>query len=116
MEGEIQQWVMNNRARHRFADVATNGARGPRTARGHEFRADDSRINSFVAVVTGGEGNHSWHDADAACPRHGRRVAMDAEALAAGAKRERGWRPDATWRLVQILAMLGLIYKVKRPR
>jgi fatty-acid desaturase len=85
-------------------------------SRGHEFRADDSRNNPFVAVVAGGEGNHSWHHADPACPRHGRRVALDAEALAAGAKPDRGWRPDATWRLIQLLAMLGLIYKVKKPK
>lgn len=64
-------------------------------SRGREYRADDSR-NVFVAVVAGGEGNHSWHHADPACPRHGRRVVLDAQALAAGAGRERGWRPDAT--------------------
>ncbi len=85
-------------------------------SRGHEFRADDSRNNVFVAVVAGGEGNHSWHHADPACPRHGRKVALDASALVAGAKPDRHWRPDATWRLIQLLAMLGLIYKVKQPR
>ena len=66
--------------------------------------------------MAGGEGNHSWHHADPACPRHGRKVALDAEAVAAGARPDRGWRPDATWRLIQLLAMLGLIYKVKRPK
>jgi len=85
-------------------------------SRGHEYRADDSRNNSFVAVVAGGEGNHSWHHADPACPRHGRKVALDAAAVAAGAKPERGWHPDATWRLIQLLAMLGLIYNVKQPK
>jgi fatty-acid desaturase len=85
-------------------------------SRGHEFRADDSRNNPFVAVVAGGEGNHSWHHADPACPRHGRRVVLDAEAQAAGIKPERGRHPDATWRLIQLLAMLGLIYKVKQPK
>jgi hypothetical protein len=43
-------------------------------------------------------------------------VALDPEALAAGIKPDRGWRPDATWRLIQLLAMLGLIYKVKKPK
>jgi fatty-acid desaturase len=32
-----------------------------RDSRGREYRADDSRNNPVVAVVTGGEGNHSWH-------------------------------------------------------
>jgi fatty-acid desaturase len=85
-------------------------------SRGCEFRADDSRNNSFVAVVAGGEGNHSWHHADPTCPRHGRRVVLDADAVAAGAKPERGWHPDATWRLIQLLARLGLVYKVKTPK
>jgi len=66
--------------------------------------------------VAGGEGNHSWHHADPGCPRHGRRVALDAAAVAAGVKPERGWHPDATWRLIQLLAMLGLIYNVKQPK
>jgi fatty-acid desaturase len=87
-----------------------------RDSRGHEFRADDSRNNFFVAVVAGGEGNHSWHHADPACPRHGRRIVLDAEAEAAGVEPERGWHPDATWRLIQFLAMLGLIYNVKKPK
>ena len=94
---------------HKWGSRATD-------SRGREFRADDSRNNSFVAVVAGGEGNHSWHHADPACPRHGRKVALDAEALAAGARPDRGWRPDATWRLIQLLAKAGLIYKVKEPR
>jgi stearoyl-CoA desaturase (Delta-9 desaturase) len=85
-------------------------------SRGREFRADDSRNSSFVAVVAGGEGNHSWHHADPACPRHGRKVVLDVGAAAAGAEPDRGWRPDATWRLIQLLAMLGLITKVKRPK
>lgn len=85
-------------------------------SRGQEFRADDSRNNAFVAVVAGGEGNHSWHHADPACPRHGRRVVLDADAAAAGATPERGWHPDATWRLIQVLAALRLIDKVKTPK
>ena len=69
-----------------------------------------------MAVVAGGEGNHSWHHADPACPRHGRKVALDAEAPAAGIKPDHGWHPDATWRLIQLLAMLDLIYKMKTPK
>ena len=91
---------------HKWGSRATD-------SRGHEYRADDSRNNVLVA---GGEGNHSWHHADPACPRHGRKVALDAEALAAGVRPDRHWRPDATWRLIQLLATLGLIYKVKRPK
>jgi len=82
-------------------------------SRGHEFRLDDSRNNAFVAVVAGGEGNHSWHHADPACPRHGRRVVLDAAAVA---NPERGWHPDATWRLIQVLAALRLVDRVKKPR
>ena len=87
-----------------------------RDSRGHVYRADDSRNNTFVAIVAGGEGNHSWHHADPACPRHGRKIALDAEALAAGFSPDRGWRPDATWRLIQLLVKAGLIYKVREPR
>jgi stearoyl-CoA desaturase (Delta-9 desaturase) len=87
-----------------------------RDSRGRDFRADDSRNNPFVAVVAGGEGNHSWHHADPACPWHGRRVVLDAGAVAAGVRPDRGWRPDATWRLIQLLAVGGLIHKVKRPK
>ncbi len=83
---------------------------------GHEYRADDSRNNFLVATVAGGEGNHSWHHADPACPRHGRRIVLDAEAAAAGAKPDRSWHPDATWRLIQLLALLGLIRNMKKPR
>jgi hypothetical protein len=36
--------------------------------------------------------------------------------VAAGAKPDRGWRPDATWRLIQLLAKAGLICKVKKPK
>jgi stearoyl-CoA desaturase (delta-9 desaturase) len=85
-------------------------------SRGREFRADDSRNNPLVAVVAGGEGNHSWHHADPVCPRHGRKVELDADAAAAGAEPDHGWRPDATWRLIQLLAGLGLIYDVKQPK
>jgi hypothetical protein len=36
--------------------------------------------------------------------------------VAAGAGSERGWHPDVTWRLIQLLAGLGLIYKVRKPK
>ncbi len=49
-------------------------------------------------------------------PRHGRKVALDADALAAGARPDRGWRPDATWRLIQLLVLLRLIGNVREPR
>ncbi len=45
-----------------------------RDSRRHEYRSDDSRNNVLVALLTAGEGNHSWHHADPACPRHGRKV------------------------------------------
>jgi len=50
------------------------------------------------------------------CPQHGRRVIPDADALAAGARPGRGWHPDATWRLIQLRAGFGLIYKVRKPK
>ena len=87
-----------------------------RDSRGHEYRTDDSRNNMLVAFLTGGEGNHSWHHADPACPRHGRKVALDPEAVEAGVKRDRGWRPDATWRLIQLLAAVRLVYDLKPVR
>jgi hypothetical protein len=43
-------------------------------------------------------------------------VVLDADAAAAGATPERGWHPDATWRLIQVLAALRLIDKVKTPK
>jgi stearoyl-CoA desaturase (delta-9 desaturase) len=82
---------------------------------GHVYRRDDSRNNLFVAVVAGGEGNHSWHHADPTCPRHGRKVDLDAAALRAGVVRDRGWRPDATWRVIQALARVGLVHDLRRP-
>lgn len=85
-------------------------------SRGHQFRADDSRNNWFVAVVAGGESNHSWHHADPACPRHGRRIALGAEALAAGIKPERGWRPRRHLAAHPAPCHGGLIYKVKKPK
>jgi stearoyl-CoA desaturase (delta-9 desaturase) len=87
-----------------------------RDSRGHEFRRDDSRNNVLVAVLAGGEGNHSWHHADPACPRHGRKVDLDAEAIRAGFTRDHGWRPDATWRVIQLMNRLGLIYDLRQPR
>src|ERR1039457_1542827 len=80
----------------RVTSVGHNWGSRAKDSRGHEYRADDSRNNPFVAVVAGGEGNHSWHHADPACPRHGRRVVLDTEAVAAGAKPDRSRHPDAT--------------------
>ena len=85
-------------------------------SRGREYRNDDSRNNTLVALLTGGEGNHAWHHADPACPRHGRKVDLDPEAVDAGVRRDRGWRPDATWRLIQLLTAARLIYDVKPVR
>lgn len=87
-----------------------------RDSLGHEYRSDDSRNNLLVALLTGGEGNHSWHHADPACPRHGRKVDLDPEAVRAGVKRDRAWRPDATWRLIQLLVAARLIYDLKPVR
>lgn len=87
-----------------------------RDSRGNEYRRDDSRNNVLVALLTAGEGNHSWHHVDPACPRHGRKVDLDPEAVRSGVARDRGWRPDATWRLIQILAAAHLVYDVKRVR
>jgi fatty-acid desaturase len=77
---------------------------------------DDSRNNVLVAVLAGGEGNHSWHHADPACPRHGRKVDLDSEAIRAGFAKDHGWRPDATWRVIQLLARVGLVYDVRQPK
>lgn len=87
-----------------------------RDSRGYEYRNDDSRNNLLVALLTGGEGNHSWHHADPACPRHGRKVDLDPEAVRAGVKRDHTWRPDATWRLIQLLVAVRLIYDLKPVR
>ncbi len=86
-----------------------------RDSRGRQYRRDDSRNNVLVAVLAGGEGNHSWHHVDPTCPRHGRKVDLDPEAVAAGLMPDRGWRPDATWRAIQLLNRLGLIYDLKHP-
>ena len=77
---------------------------------------DESRNNVLVAMLTGGEGNHAWHHADPVCPRHGRKIALDADAVRAGFRPDRGWRPDATWRLIQLLAAVKLVYAVRQPR
>lgn len=86
-----------------------------RDSRGREYRRDDSRNNVLVAVLAGGEGNHSWHHVDPTCPRHGRKVDLDPDAVSAGVRPDRGWRPDATWRVIQLLDRLGLIYDLKHP-
>jgi stearoyl-CoA desaturase (delta-9 desaturase) len=83
---------------------------------GQEYRRDDSRNNVLVAVLAGGEGNHSWHHADPPCPRHGRKIDLDPAAVRRGIRPAGGWRPDVTWRLVQLLEKLGLIYDVRHPR
>jgi stearoyl-CoA desaturase (Delta-9 desaturase) len=83
---------------------------------GHVYRFDDSRNNLFVALISAGEGNHAWHHADPTCARHGRRTWPDAPAIAAGVRRDPVPRPDATWRLIQLLAWLRLVYDVKAPR
>jgi fatty-acid desaturase len=126
--------VLNHRAHHRFADVAGQDPHSPyeypgwRGSRGCCGRIPLAfwPLYGWNAVLIAGAlrtaalmtatGNHSWHHADPACPRHGRRVALDAEAVAAGVRPDRGWHPDATWRLIQLLAMLGLIYNVKKPK
>lgn len=87
-----------------------------RDSSGHSYRFDDSRNNVFVALITAGEGNHAWHHADPTCPRHGRRITLDAEAITRGVRPDRVPRPDATWRLIQLLMWLRLVYDVKRPR
>lgn len=91
------------------------GARA-RDSRGQEYRRDDSRNNVIVAVLAGGEGNHSWHHADPTCPWHGRKVDLDPDVSGRGVGPDRGWRPDATWRVIQLLQKLGLVYDVKQPR
>ena len=87
-----------------------------RDSRGEHYRSDDSRNNVLVALLTAGEGNHSWHHVDPACPRHGRKVNLNPAAVSAGMPRDRGWRPDATWRLIQLLSAMHLIYDIKRVR
>jgi hypothetical protein len=100
---------MVNSVCHRWGTRATDSL-------GQEYRRDDSRNNVVVAVLAGGEGNHSWHHADPTCPRHGRTVALDPEAVRRGLRPAPGWRPDATWRLIQLLHRVGLIQHLKQPR
>ncbi len=100
---------MVNSVCHRFGGRAQDSS-------GQLYRFDDSRNNLFVALIAAGEGNHAWHHADPTCPRHGRRLAPDAEARANGVRRDPVPRPDATWRLIQVLTWVHLIYDVKRPR
>jgi stearoyl-CoA desaturase (delta-9 desaturase) len=94
---------------HRWGGRAQDSA-------GHEYRFDNSRNNVLVALLAAGEGNHAWHHADPTCPRHGRRIAPDSEARARGVRRDPVPRPDATWRLIQLLRWVGLIYDVKHPK
>ncbi len=100
---------MVNSVCHRWGGRAQDSA-------GHVYRFDDSRNNLFVALITAGEGNHAWHHADPTCPRHGRRITFDAEAVARGVRPDPVPRPDLTWRLVQLLTWMRLVYDVKSPR
>ena len=99
---------MVNSVCHRWGGRAQDSA-------GHLYRFDDSRNNLFVALITAGEGNHAWHHADPTCPRHGRRITLDAEAKERGVRKDRVPRPDLTWRLIQLLTWVHLVYDVKRP-
>jgi len=100
---------MVNSVCHRWGHRATD-------SRGREYLRDDSRNNVVVAVLAGGEGNHAWHHADPACARHGRTAELDPEAVRRGVRRAPGWRPDATWRAIQLLQGVGLISHVRAPR
>jgi stearoyl-CoA desaturase (Delta-9 desaturase) len=100
---------MVNSVCHKWGTRATD-------SRGRQYCRDDSRNNVLVALLAGGEGDHSWHHADPTYPRHGRKVDPDPEALREGLGSDHGWRPDATWRLIQLLQRLGLIYDLKQPR
>jgi hypothetical protein len=93
--------------------VCHKWAAGPPTAAGtSSARTTAATIRSWLAARATTAGTTPTLHA----PGTGRRVVPDADALAAGAKPDRGWRPDATWRLIQLLAMLGLIYKAKKPK
>ncbi len=100
---------MVNSVCHRWGGRAQDSA-------GHVYRFDDSRNNLFVALITAGEGNHAWHHADPTCPRHGRRITLDPEAVARGVRPDPVPRPDLTWRLIQLLTWMRLVYDVKSPR
>jgi stearoyl-CoA desaturase (delta-9 desaturase) len=100
---------MVNSVCHRWGSRARDSA-------GQTYCRDDSRNNLFVAIVSGGEGNHAWHHAEPGCPRHGRRIQLDPEAVARGVRRDPVPRPDATWRAIQVLERLGLVYDVRQPR
>jgi stearoyl-CoA desaturase (delta-9 desaturase) len=82
---------------------------------GHEFRSDDSRNNVLVALLAGGEGNHAWHHADPVCACHGRKITLDRSAVHAGVRPRHEWCPDLTWRAIQLLTLLNLVYDVRGP-
>jgi stearoyl-CoA desaturase (delta-9 desaturase) len=94
---------------HRWGSRASDSA-------GNVYSRDHGRNNVLVALLTGGEGNHAWHHADPVCPKHGRKPRLDVVAVRAGHRPDRGWRPDATWRLIQLLTACNLIYEVRKPR
>lgn len=91
--------------------------RGKRTrdSRGREYVADDSRNSWVVALFSFGEGIHNGHHGAPQSPHHGWRAELDAESIAAGVKPERDFRPDFTYRMIQLLALLGLAKNLKLP-
>ena len=94
---------------HRWGSQASDSA-------GSVYARDSSRNNTLVALLTAGEGNHAWHHADPVCPRHGRKIRLDIDAIRAGHRPDRGWRPDGTWRLIQLLSACNLVYAVRQPK
>jgi fatty-acid desaturase len=90
---------------------------GTRTkdSKGREFVADDSRNNLFVAIVSMGEGNHNGHHSAEQSVHHGYTPALDEESRLAGIKPDRRWKPDFTYRAIQLLAWLNLAWDVKVP-
>jgi hypothetical protein len=60
---------------------------------------DDSRNNSVIGFIAGGEGWHNNHHADPASARHG----------------HHWWEVDFTWWMIRILMRLGLPTKVSLP-
>jgi stearoyl-CoA desaturase (delta-9 desaturase) len=91
---------------------------GTRTkdSRGREYVADDSRNSIVVALLGDGEGLHNGHHAEPASPHHGFTADLDDEAIDAGVKPDRRWRPDFTWRCIQVLALVHLVWGLKTPK
>ena len=90
---------------------------GTRTkdSKGREYVADDSRNNLFVAVVSMGEGNHNGHHSFERSVHHGYKPQLDEESRLAGVKPDRRWRPDLTYRAIQLLAWLGFAHDLIVP-